>query len=456
MRFATNKWRALPFAPPLQQLLESVRGIITNTSWLVATTALNAVLGLAYWGAAARFFPPDIVGVAAASVTAMILISTFGMLGFGSLLLGGISQRASEAPALIATALITTGLVSGGLGIGTALLAPFVSRDFAFLRHDPATIAIFTLGGVLLTVSLVLNQALIGRGRGSWQFWQNAAMAATKLLLIVAIGFGGWWPISWLTIYLTWVIAMLVSLLGLGLFALTRGGALASYRPRWRLLRGMGRQALDHHIINLALLLPGQILPLIVTAILSSTENAYYYTAWQFAGFIFAPPVALSISLYATANGTSAALRRRLRFTLSAAFAIGVAANIVAYFGGGIALSLYGADYAREALWPLRIIGIGVFPLIVKDHYVALCRIKGHLGGAIPLIIGGSLLELLLAAYGGTRAQLNGLVLGWLAAVCIEAILMAWPLIRAVVGKQPHIAAAAQQYLPWWAQAPTD
>lgn len=455
-------------AARFRQLFDSVRAIVTNTSWMVATTAVNALLGLAYWGAAARLFPPELVGTAAASVAAMVLISTVGMLGFGSLLLGGLSARVGESRAVITTALATTGLVSALLGIGTAFLASTIDPDLAFLRHDPATIAIFALGGVLLTVSLVLDQALIGLGRGGWQFWRNAAMAALKLVLLVALGLGHPWPVSWLTIYGTWTIALFVSLLGLALPALRRGGPLAAYRPRWHLLRGLGRLAGGHHIINLALMLPGQVLPLVVTAVLSSTENAYFYIAWQFAGFIFVPPVALSVSLYAAAAGAPEALTRKLRFTLGAATAIGLAANLVVFIGGGLALGLYGGDYASEATWPLRIIGIGVIPLIVKDHWVALRRIAGRLGGAIPLIVGGSLLELLLAAWGGAHGGLNGLALGWLAATTIEALVMGWPVLRAALGTgqvgpapaplapTPAASPEPQGHLPWWARTETE
>jgi O-antigen/teichoic acid export membrane protein len=441
------------------RLLGSVRSIVVNTSWLVSTTAVNALLGLAYWGTAARFFPPELVGTAAATVAAMFLISTFGSLGFGSLLLGGLSGR-RDARALVATAILTIGIVSAVLGVATAQLASTVDHDLAVLRHDPLTIAIFALGGIVMTISLVLDEALIGVGRGAWQFWRNAAFAALKLALLIALELTAPESVTWLTIYGTWVVAMLVSLVGVALLTLARDRfALARYRPRWHLLRGVGRLAVGHHIINLALTLPGQVLPLVVTAVLSSTENAYFYISWQFAGFIFVPPVALSVSLYAAANSPGA-LSRKLRFTLGAALAVGLVSNALVFLGGGFALGLYGGDYAAEATWPLRLLGLGVFPLIIKDHYVALCRITGRLGSAIPLIVVGCLLEVVVAAIGGALGGLNGLALGWSLAVTVEALVMGLPVLRAALASPTPTDSAptlsprvqARHYLPWWAR----
>jgi O-antigen/teichoic acid export membrane protein len=94
---------------------------------------------------------------------------------------------------------------------------------------------------------------------------------------------------------------------------------------------------------------------------------------------------------------------------------------IVLMLGSSYFLSVFGADYAREASLSLCILALGALPRVIKEHYVAICRVRGDIQRALfPMMI-GCLLELGLAAVGAHSAGLSGLSLGWLCALCIEA-----------------------------------
>src|SRR5881227_2001050 len=61
--------------------------ILVNAGSLVGTTAVTSVLGFVYWWLAAREFPPEVIGIASASISAMMLLGNFCMLGLGTLLI---------------------------------------------------------------------------------------------------------------------------------------------------------------------------------------------------------------------------------------------------------------------------------------------------------------------------------------------------------------------------------
>jgi hypothetical protein len=62
--------------------------------------------------------------------------------------------------------------------------------------------------------------------------------------------------------------------------------------------------------------------------------------------------------------------------------------------------------------------------MIIKHHYIAISRIHSKVTRvALPVAI-GSLLELGIAALGAHLGGLVGLSLGWVAAVCMEAVFM--------------------------------
>jgi len=108
-------------------------------------------------------------------------------------------------------------------------------------------------------------------------------------------------------------------------------------------------------------------------------------------------------------------------------------------------LHLFGPAYALHAGATLRILVLAVFPIIIKDHYVGVCRIERRLGQAVALVAGGAVLELAGAAVGAHLGGLAGLSVGWVAMMCIEALIMAPTVYRAAAAPARHQGA---QFFP--------
>jgi O-antigen/teichoic acid export membrane protein len=402
--------------------------IVVNAGSLVGATAVTSLLGVAYWWLATRAFLPEAVGFASAGVAAMTLIGTIGMLGLGTLLIGELPRRPHNAPALVSTALAVSTACSAVLGMLFALIAPYLADDLAPLRESVATVALFTAGVGLTGGTMVLDQAVIGLLRGNIQLARNTIFAVSKLIILAAMA-GAAAASSGTLIYVTWVAGLVISVLAIAGLAKPHA---RDARPRWSAIHGQLRPALKHHLLNLTLQVPNLALPLIVTITLSTTTNAYFYTAWMTAGFVFIGPYALTLALYAVGAGQPRALAEKARFTLRVAFAIAVAGNIVLLLGADLILRVFGAAYADNAATTLRIVGLGVFPLIIKDHFVAFARVQDRLARAIGLVATGAALELILAAAGAVYGGLVWLALGWLLAVSIEAALMLPSVVRTV------------------------
>ena len=405
------------------------RAIVSNASSLVGTQLVTSGLGFFFWLVAARWFSPAAVGFAAAAVSAMTLLGTFGMLGLGTLLMGELPRRHHLRGQLITTALITAGAVGGLLGLLFAVVAPHLSPEFLpLLAGVPAT-TLFTLGVSLAAATLVLDSVVIGLLRGHLQLGRNAIFALAKLGALLAVG--RWLGDSMgLAILMTWVLGNLLSLAVVaGL--LLRGGNGAEYRPRLRLLHGLAGPALAHHLLNLAVLFPGLALPVLVTVILSARMNAAFYVAWNVVAFLFVVPTALTNVLYTVGSASPAAPAPRLRFTLLVSLLLSLLASSLIVAGAEPVLRLFGHSYAQQATWTLRLLALGVFPTIIKTHYIAICRINRRLlAGGLLLLVGG-LLELVAAGFGAVHGGLSGLALGWVAAVCLEAVIMAAAVYRA-------------------------
>lgn len=397
------------------------RSIIANTSALIGTTAVNTGLGFVYWWLAARRFPAAEVGLASTAIAAIGLIGTIGALGLGTLLLGELPRQRERAASLTSAALLVTGAVGALLGIVFALCAPLLSAELRPFASSSGLL-LLALGAGLTAVTMVLDQALIGLLRGGWQFWRNALFSGTKLLALLGLAFalprsGG------LAVFGTWVFGFVVSLTVLG--ARARGSLGPSFPPHWRLLRGLGPSALRHHLLNLVLLVPSLTIPLVVTTMLSTTTTAYFNIAWLLAGMVSVAPVAATTVLYAVGSAEPEALGRKVRFTLGLASGSAIAAYLVVLFGAEFGLRVFGTAYAQQSAAPLRILGFGVFPLIVREHYVTICRVQQRTTAATALIAVSSIGKLLGAALGAALGGLPGLCAGLTGAECLAALLMA-------------------------------
>jgi len=413
--------------------------LLLNAASLVSTTAVTSVLGFAYWWVAARLFPPDAVGLASAAISAMTLLGTVCTLGLGTLLIGELPRQPGKAVSLIGAALLLVLGVGGGVGGFFALLSPFVSESFLALRANGGVIVFFALGVGLTAVTLVLDQSLIGLLQGKLQLGRNTLFALAKLIALLLVGLLLWQK-SWFALYATWSVGSLFSLLALADYVLRKVRIWRrEHWPQWNLLRKLGPSALQHYALNMILQIPDKALPILVTAVLSVTANAGFYVASMLASFVYVGSSALTTVLYATMSADPSALVQRSRLTLGIGLLVCSVASIILFLGARPLLLLFGHAYAEQATWSLRLLGLAAFPLIIKNHYIALCRIEQRIAPTLlPLTICCAL-ELIASATGAHVGGLVGLSLGWLLALLVEAVFMFRPVYMMVRPQWPRL-----------------
>lgn len=405
--------------------------MLVNAGSLIGTTAITSGLGFVYWWIAARHFSPDAIGIASACISAMMLLGSFCVLGLGTLLITELPRQPGREASLISTALLVVAVVGGCVGITFALLAPYAIPGFQPLRASEGNIFIFALGVSLNAITLVLDQALIGLLRGSLQLWRNTLFAVVKLITLFFVG-------SWLSqnfgiaLYAMWAISSCISVLVLILPIALKKRGVKRYFPQWSLLRKLGGAAIQHHMLNLTLQFPTQVLPLLVTALLSAKMNAWFYVSWMIVSFVFVIPGALTTVLHAMNSAQQATLAHKARVTIGLATLTGILTNIVLQFGTTQVLGIFGHTYAENAAWCLRILALAAFPLIIKNHYISICRIQDRVGGAVLGILPGGILEVVAATLGAHFGGLSGLSLGWVSAIAVEALCMSHTVYKAV------------------------
>jgi O-antigen/teichoic acid export membrane protein len=433
--------RVLPRSPRTAVIAawRSHRDLLSNTGSLVVSTGVASLLGVVYWMFATRLFSQRAVGYGSAMVSAMTLLGTIGMLGLGTLLIGELPRRGARA-GLVSAALLTCGLGSLALGLGFAVVAPHVSDNFANMIGTPGREALFAAGVAITAVTLVFDQATIGLMRGGLQLGRNIAFAVAKVLLLPAAAiilrdqFGA-------GITLSWVAGMALSLV-LVAIRLWSGGEPVLPRPDWSVLRSLGKTAMAHNWLNLAMTMPFYLLPVLVTVIVSPSANAAFYIAVMLTTFLFIVPAHLSTVLFAVVAADPRVVARKLRFALRVSFLIGIPGMAVLILGAHLALGLFGKGYT-EATVPMWLITLGYPAAVPKSLYIAVCRAAGQIPRAAVVLTACSGLEMAAAAAGGVAGGLVGLSLALLAVRYGEALVTTPSVVRAAFRRGGHRRAPA-------------
>ncbi len=436
------------------QWLKKNSDILFNTSSLIATTLVTSGFGFAYWWVAARFYSPEAVGLASAATSAMMLLSTFFLLGQGTLLLTELPRNKGLEGPLISASTLVVGISSLVASILFALLTPYISPQLAALGTTLQSILLFAVGTSLAGITLLLDQAVIGLLQGGIQLWRNTSFSLAKLILIV-VAARYLAQTSGMSIYTTWAMGNAISLFPIVVFLIRKKKwSLKYYIPQWDMMRRLGMASIQHHSLNLILQAPSQLLPLLVTILLSAKMNAWFYIASMIANFVFSLSFSLTTVLHAANAAQVTTLTQKTRLTAGLAALSSLVIGAVLMIGAGPILVFFGPSYADNAAPCLRILMLASLPLIVKNHYIAIYRIRDKVAQAIVPITLGSLFELGLAIYGAHIGQLVGLSLGWVLALLIEVLFMVRTVATVLLGLNPsnpyldEIAASDTLVLP--------
>ena len=294
---------------------------------------------------------------------------------------------------------------------------------------------LFAVGVALIGVSMVFDQATIGLLRGGLQLQRNIAFAIGKMVILLASAlilhdqFG-------VGITLSWVAGVALSL-GLLAVRLWFDDEPVMARPDWGALRGLGRSVMAHNWLNLALMMPIYLTPVLVTVIVSPSANAAFYIAAMLSAFLFIVPSHLATVLFAVVAADPKVLARKLRFALRVSFMIGLPAMAVLILCARPVLGLFGKDYT-EATVPLWLMTLGYPAAVPRTLYIAVCRASGQITRAAVVLSLCSSAEIAAAVAGGMAGGLVGLSLALLAVRYAEALVTIPPVIRAASGHGRH------------------
>jgi GT2 family glycosyltransferase/O-antigen/teichoic acid export membrane protein len=407
----------------IQTTLRPHLSLFSNAGLLGLGTGVASVLGFFYWWFAARTFPAAAVGYAAAAISLMNFIGHVGETGMGALLIGDVHRFKERSSALISGALVVSAGCSALFGLGYIAISAIFPVQLGDIAKGWGSV-VLVLGCAFTGLTIVLDQALVGLLQSQLQLLRNVSFSVIKLALLIALPF--WVATSGLHetgILNTWILGQIASMVLLAATSRRRMSALVS-RPDVGLLKPLIGNVLGHHALSLANLAPSLLMPFVVTIVLAPAINAAFYAAWTVLSVAYLVPASLSTVVFAVGARDPVGLSAKLRVSLGSSLAIGLCVAATCFFASNFILALFSPLYADLAGRSFSILGLSIFPITIKFHYLSIQRLRGRMLSASLLVWLGCVFELAGAVVGGANNGLFGLSVGWLIGLCCEALLM--------------------------------
>lgn len=391
--------------------------LVENALGLIVSKGAAMALGLLFWLLAARTTSTQNVGLAAASISAMMLCTQLAILGVGAAFITHSAQQKRAIGELLdasVTLVVAMSLVVAAGGLAVLTLLPAFDEVLS-----PGFAVLFVLLAVLGTLGILFDHVAVALGRGRSVALRGALAGALPVipLLVPRLTHGA-------------SAAELVGLWLPGLFTTAVWGwllvrrELSAHRHKLpcadRALMGdLVRAGVPNWALTISDRAPGLVLPVIVTQLMSPADNAHWYVVWMAAWAVYAIPNSVGIALFADIARRPEQARSTSRRALRLAVGIGLLGAAAVAVSGPFLLSLLGTDYRIAGMPALLVLLVGVLPLAVVQVRYAACRAANRVWPAVLVGAVTATGGIVLAATVGVRHGLVGVALSWLLALIV-------------------------------------
>ena len=397
-----------------------------NSIALILGRFSSSGLGFVTWLITARLYATAEVGIASGIISAMMLCVQLALLGLNSAFVAFYSKHYQQPSNLLNTTLNSVSLAAILAGLLFLLFSSVMFHELSIVSHSLVYVLLF-LGITLFgTVNTFMDHVSIAIRRGNQVLIRNILFGVMTIVFVSVLPLFA--SITSKSIIFAWMLAGLLAC-AIGGFQIFR--SIPSYRYRLALDTSIGkgliRVSLQNYLLTLVERAPNWILPIIVTEMLSPTDNAHWYTLWMMAWVIYIIPISVGQNLFADVSHQPETYRQALRYSIITSLILGTLAAASAMLLANTLLSLLGASYAIAGTVPLRILSMGVYPAIFIQAYYGICRGKNLLTEAVLAGAAAGLSGVVAASLAGLRFGLVGMAVAWLSTQCLIGM---WALIR--------------------------
>jgi O-antigen/teichoic acid export membrane protein len=186
------------------------RSLAVSSAVLVLGKGAQMGTGFLFWVVAARAASVSDVGLAVATVSAVMLCTQLALLGVGSAVITQLPRESASGRHLLDTAFSVV-LLSGVL-VGFAYLAVTArfSHDLAAVFGSPGYALVFVVAAVFGTAMICFDQVSVAIGRAHQQATRYAITGVLTILLVLTVAAAGE-RLSAASLFACWAVGSVVA-----------------------------------------------------------------------------------------------------------------------------------------------------------------------------------------------------------------------------------------------------
>lgn len=386
---------------------------------LVVSSGIGAAFGLLFWLVAARGFDEATVGVNAALISTMMLVSGLAGLGLPMALVRFLPAYGARSRALVvrsyavAVAVTTVGAIAAGIGLGWYY-------DELTLLHSAQGVLAFAAACAAWQVFVLQDSVLIGIGKTRAVPVENTVFSIAKLgVLAVAIAALPRWGI-----FAAWVAPLAVIIIAVNAYIARRLRRTDPEAIGELGTRDLVRFSIGEHASTLIWLSAIGLLPLVVLGRLGDEANAFYSMSWAIAYNLMLVSANIGTAFIAQAATEPDKLAAQRTAAMRQAAVIVVPAALVAVVFAPQFLRLFGGSYAAEGSTVLRLLALAGIAHIPVAVYMATLRAERRVTALVVMAASEVALVGAISAVAIGPFGVNGVAGAWLAAEVVIAIVV--------------------------------
>ncbi len=395
--------------------------------YLILGTGASGLLGVAFWALAARSYTAHVVGLSAAAVSAIALVSGVCSLGLSAVLVRYLPIAGPSGRPLIVRSYALTIALSVVVGGIVALTTDIWSPSLGFLGEGLWPLA-FALSVAAMTTFTLEDSVLTGLHAAAWIPVENTLYALAKLVLLVAVA--GLLPFA--GPFVAWNLPLIPAIVLINYLIFRR------LVPRLPDEGGLDRRkviamAAGNYGGNVLGLLGNMYLPILVANRTSAAAAAYFYVPWMISISVELVALNMMTSLTVEAALDMPSLRKLSRRALRQSMRLVVPVAALTALLAPLGLLLFGSEYSDEGTTLLRLLALGAIPNVIAALGAGVARIE-HRGWVVTAIQGFQLVFVVsLSAVLLPGVGIAGVGIAWTGCQLILAAVLLATILRPVL-----------------------
>jgi O-antigen/teichoic acid export membrane protein len=334
-----------------------------NSFFLLLSCLTGAGFGFIFWMLAAKIYPNEDVGIAAAMISSISLIVLISGFGLDQSIIRFFPEKNKNN--VFSTSAIITTFFSVLVGIifivGSKLWIP----DQDFLKYSIA--ALYLLFLAVYSIVSLTGTTFIALRRTEFNFLQNI-IAGSRIFFLFPFIFLGAMGIFG-AVCASFILAFITSIV-----LLVRSGIKFVFILDKTFLRDALNFSAGNYLAGLLITAPALILPIMVLNVLGAEATAQYYIAYSITVLLFMIPSAVSTSLFVEGS-YGETLKKNTMKSLFIIFFLLIPAIIILYLFGGFILGSIGKSYV-EGLDLMRIMVLSSFFVAIVNIYFSIKKVQ--------------------------------------------------------------------------------